>query len=150
MGTNETTSRYNCFRIYKRLNINIQPEKNILPKAKPPVFSTKTGGFGPSGETRTRGILDPNGIGRFFLLPKRRIFCDLLQITNFLITIIPLILTIILLFLVKYVVKNREGGAKLRHLLPTETLFGVYHRSPKMSSQLQRTPLPSKSICLNT
>ena len=52
MGTNETTSRYNCFRIYKRLNINIQPEKHIRPKAKPPVFSTKTGGFGPSGETR--------------------------------------------------------------------------------------------------
>ena len=27
--------------------------------AKPPVFVLKTGGFGPSGETRTRGILLP-------------------------------------------------------------------------------------------
>ena len=28
--------------------------------SKPPVFVMKTGGFGPSGETRTRGILVPN------------------------------------------------------------------------------------------
>ena len=28
--------------------------------SKPPVFVLKTGGFGPSGETRTRGILVPN------------------------------------------------------------------------------------------
>ena len=27
--------------------------------SKPPVFVMKTGGFGPSGETRTRGILVP-------------------------------------------------------------------------------------------
>ena len=27
---------------------------------KPPVFVLKTGGFGPSGETRSRGILVPN------------------------------------------------------------------------------------------
>ena len=27
-------------------------EKNIINDKKPPVFSTKTGGFGPSGETR--------------------------------------------------------------------------------------------------
>ena len=28
--------------------------------SNPPVFVLKTGGFGPSGETRTRGILVPN------------------------------------------------------------------------------------------
>ena len=35
-------------------------EKDIIFKmSKPPVFVLKTGGFGPSGETRTRGILVP-------------------------------------------------------------------------------------------
>ena len=35
---------------------------------KPPVFVLKTGGFGPSGETRTRGILVPNRVIIFFLI----------------------------------------------------------------------------------
>ena len=85
---------------------------------------------------------DPKWHRKIFLFPKWRFSFFLLRKRNFLITIIPLIPTIIFLVLVKYVVKNRKGDAKLRHLLLTETLLGVYHRRAKMSSQLQRFPLP--------
>ena len=122
-------------------------ESRSIQKDKSRESKCSFGFYGPSGETRTRGILVPNGYGRFFA-SKTAVFLCFTTKTEFLITIIPLIPTIIFLVLVKYVVKNRKGDAKLRHLLPTETLFGVYHRSPKMSSQLQRIPLPSKSICL--
>ena len=30
--------------------------------SKPPVFVLKTGGFGPSGEIRTPGVLNPNQV----------------------------------------------------------------------------------------
>ena len=34
----------------------------------PPVFVLKTGGFGPSSATRTRGLMHPKTQGNFFLI----------------------------------------------------------------------------------
>jgi len=70
----------------------------------------------------------PKRLGKIFLLPKRRFSYVLLRKPNFLITIIPLIPTVIFLVLVKYVVKIWKGGAKLPHLLPMESLMKVYHK----------------------
>ena len=79
------------------------------------------------GDSNTRH-LDPKRLGKIFLLPKRRIFYVLLRITNFLITIIPLIPTVIFLVLVKYVVKNVErwSGFAPPFLL---SALGVYHKT---------------------
>ena len=77
----------------------------------------------------------PKRLGKIFLLPKRRFSYVLLRKPNFLITIIPLIPTVIFLVLVKYVVKNVErwSGFAPPFLL---SALGVYHKTSELSRQL--------------
>ena len=90
--------------------------------SKPPVFVLKTGGFGPSGETRTRGILVPNRVIIFFLIffapfrgfySERSCFPELYA---------PLFPGVRILSMVKNVVKSK-------HSPKGNTFRGVFSRS---------------------
>ena len=49
-------------------HVMVKTKKSLSQMSRPPVFITKTGGLGPSGETRTRGILDPKSGQNLFLV----------------------------------------------------------------------------------
>jgi len=77
--------------------------------SKPPVFVMKTGGFGPSGETRTRGILIPNRVIIFFLTflaPFSGLYSGN---SSFPELFIPLFPGVRILSMVKYVVKSKHS-----------------------------------------